>query len=166
MCDYCGEWFDKKPSTIKTKNYCCKEHRHADKVVTVKCDCCGKEFERWKDYIFGHNFCSRECAKSFTSPRMTEYNKKHNPESMTPERRLSERIAHLNKGKGKTYTKTFGRHTHRIVAEQILGRPLKKGEVVHHINENKRDNRPENLMVFKNQKLHAKWHNEHKTDEI
>ena len=57
-------------------------------------------------------------------------------------------------------TKNHGRHEHRIVAEQMLGRPLRKGEVVHHINRDKQDNRPENLMVFPSQAAHAKWHKE------
>jgi hypothetical protein len=44
------------------------------------------------------------------------------------------------------------------MAAQMLGRPLLSGEVVHHIDRDKRNNRPENLMVFASQKEHAAWH--------
>lgn len=84
-----------------------------------------------------------------------------NPTRMTAEVRAKLRAARLDTGEGKTYTKTYGQHTHRLVAEQMLGRPLAPGEVVHHIDRDKRNNNPENLMVFASQAEHAAWHKEH-----
>lgn len=49
---------------------------------------------------------------------------------------------------------------HRLVAEQALGRALEAGEVVHHRNGNRYDNRPENLEV-----LPAPAHAAHHADE-
>lgn len=79
---------------------------------------------------------------------------------MTHTVRSKLRNAHLGTGEGKTYTKRFGRHEHRIVAEQILGRPLLPGEIVHHIDKDKRNNSPENLIIFPNQSAHVRWHYE------
>lgn len=49
-------------------------------------------------------------------------------------------------------------YEHIIVAEQILGRELKDDEVVHHIDGNRSNNDPSNLMVFQTLADHAAYH--------
>lgn len=58
---------------------------------------------------------------------------------------------------GRGYICKGAQRYHRIMAEQILGRKLKKGEVVHHIDENKLNNSFDNLIVL-SRSDHTKLH--------
>lgn len=99
-------------------------------------------------------FCSNAC-------HMRTMNAELNPARMNSETREKLRNAKLDSGRGSTYSKIFGKHAHRVVAAQILGRDLAPGEVVHHVDGNKRNNSPENLMVFSSQGEHLNWHRKH-----
>lgn len=48
-------------------------------------------------------------------------------------------------------------YLHRIIAEQTLGRSLKIGEIVHHLDEDKTNNLPENLVVCSSF-VHRQYH--------
>lgn len=50
-------------------------------------------------------------------------------------------------------------YEHILVAEQLLGRELKPGEVVHHKDEVRNHNSKDNLMVFKTKSDHTAFHN-------
>lgn len=49
-------------------------------------------------------------------------------------------------------------YEHILMAEQMLGRKLKEGECVHHIDRNRGNNSIENLMVFKTKGDHTAFH--------
>lgn len=54
-----------------------------------------------------------------------------------------------------------GKREHVSVAERALGKKLPTGAVVHHINENRLDNRPENLVICSrafHQIIHQRMH--------
>ena len=94
--------------------------------VTKTCLKCGKKFEVRNGEGKKRLYCSRRCA---------ELN-----------RESSGFICQQGYKKVQHNCKSV--FEHRLVAEQMLGRPLLKGEIVHHSNGVKNDNRPENLMVM------------------
>lgn len=53
---------------------------------------------------------------------------------------------------------------HIVVMEEKINRPLRKDEVVHHIDENKLNNSINNLFLFSNNKSHTKFHSLNKKD--
>lgn len=144
-------------------------------LQTIQCAWCGKTIQRYPSQITGKNTCSRACLGKQQSKKhnpdgysqvrnvnnmgrhLTELNRRLNPTRMTPEVRAKLRASRIGTGHGKSYEKTYGRHTHRIVAEQKLGRPLEPGEIVHHIDGDKRNNHPDNLAVM-TQSEHARLH--------
>lgn len=62
------------------------------------------------------------------------------------------------RGEGKSYPKYHGRHAHRVVMEDMLGRSLRPGEIVHHKDENKQNISPDNLELLKSQGEHVTIH--------
>lgn len=84
-------------------------------------------------------------------------NEELNPTRMNDTTRAKLRKARLDSGAGVTYSKEYGRHTHRVEMERILGRKLGPDEVVHHIDGDKRNNSPSNLKVMTRSE-HSRYH--------
>lgn len=145
--------------------------------VTLKCRQCGASVVVPPSRASRRKFCSKKCQGAWLSENNRGdvhpmKGRKHRPESIAKMREAQlakERIGPANpnwKGsflsRGYRYISQPGGKAileHRLVMEQVLGRPLEATEVVHHINGVKTDNRPENLEIHGN-RTHKMTHAE------
>jgi len=125
-------------------------------IIPVICDNCLQITFKSSSRIHRYNFCSRKCKNDFNSKLFSHYNQTSNPMNM-PGRTIDERSQmrkrmldyNLKQGKEtQTYNKYLGEPEHRRIARLKLGRDLKSNEVVHHIDGNKHNNKPNNLQVM------------------
>lgn len=134
-CSECGNVFSVFHSQIRRGRgvFCSKQclgvsKRHGSTLFCSWCD--ASFYRRFGEQDAGkvRSFCSRACYGEWRAFKRT------------------------------SYPKAGPRHQHRIVAEAVLGRLLTANEVVHHIDNNRQNCRPENLCVFPSQSLHARCH--------
>lgn len=152
VCQRCGVVFHAKPS--KRRVFCSVGCRAEARRIRRKndprpCVVCGTLFMPSRSNGEA-KYCSKSCAWKAT--RGPAFNALISRATAT-----KRGDALRGSGEGKTYRKLNGRHEHRVVAERTLGRALRPGEVVHHIDGDKRNNAPGNLMVT-TQRMHMREH--------
>lgn len=161
-CKECGKVFENEDKRgMKFCSLSCRIKNKANPPIEKTCKECGNKFIAPPSA--NKKYCSYKCSRVYLSkhhkaPHLSEYNKNHNQSRMTPEVRTKIRYSHLGVGECKNYVKYYGELEHRVVASWMLGRPLTDEEVVHHIDENRRNNSPSNLIVFANSSEHIKHH--------
>jgi len=133
-------------------------------TITYTCEFCGRSNTKRERKDLKYRFCDKVCnGKSL----VVGFNKRDRAGSKNPVWKGG------RKSNGQGYIliykpdhpyhndhKNIYVFEHRLVMEKKLGRHLTKGEIVHHLNHKRDDNRPENLELFSSNSEHLKkYHN-------
>jgi len=139
-------------------------------MVKIKriCKQCGKEFHKWiSDIKRGKGFfCSKECWWKFRKGKSTgkpawnkgmkfpEYSKENHPNWKGGRIIFSEGYVRIR----NTNVHSKYESEHRLIMEKKIGRKIKLEESVHHLDNDKTNNNPDNLHLFPNEIEHQKYH--------
>ena len=114
-------------------------------AIFMKCPICGKKFKTIKSHLYFRKCCSHSCSIKNKHPRLGtgKYG-----------------IGRYLMKNGYFCIKIDGikKYEHRHIMEQIIKRPIKRTESVHHIDENRQNNSPDNLILMdkrKHDSLHS-----------
>lgn len=195
-CLNCNKEFWVWPSHIKRGRgkYCSKECWYAGKSIIKKCPTCKKEFKVWISRIRKKRglYCSRKCMNE--SPIFAEKIRKANrkfPHRFQKGHKTWNMGKKLPEMSGKNHPMWKGGIWHdsdgyiwllrkehprcnkygyilrsHLVAEKYLNRLIQLGEIIHHINGIRNDDRPENLYLFPSAREHRKFHSSKVKSEL
>lgn len=123
-------------------------------VVSKTCPICGVRFETPRAEA---KVCSLACRRQLMAAR-----NRSDPVAQAERAKLGgavrgAQISAMSRP-SEGYVRLAEGLEHRVVAAAVLGRPLDAAEVVHHEDQNKRNNHPFNLIVFPTTAAHTRHH--------
>ena len=146
-CPVCQKKFPYSQRRSKQKKFCsikCRKVglRQPKKHTEVVCAFCGKPKDVLRSRLKHKRrfYCNKKC-------QYAHFGKLAKRNGWWYEHGY--KVLYVGKGNG--------RKEHTLIAEKLLGRRLRKNEVVHHKNKNKSDNRPKNLEVM-HRSCHTSMH--------
>jgi len=142
LCRSCGEPFHTYIS--QNKKYCSRTCSSVGRRKKQRrCEQCGEMFTPCRADIPGR-FCSKKCrGVSDRKPRLIRGAKRNYYAVFAPDNPMATKQGYVME--------------HRIVMSEHIGRPLRRGEIVHHKDGNGFNNNIENLELL-NDSDHKRYH--------
>jgi hypothetical protein len=152
VCHICGRAVLRRPGELKKNKHnfcsidCYRKHQATTGRAGKACKSCGETFWGFSSLLKKNECCSRICSSLLRR-------KRHG------------RKAFLDDDGYWCITPKYSEdggariRVHSFIAAKALGRPLKDGEIVHHVNLNTKDNRHRNLLICTkgyHRKIHSK----------